>query len=143
MPPLPEMKILIAITGSQLGVVSGWLSSCSYTEDMLADIEAWDDSEDQWGVKPYMSCCHLRSDDLPASWLVSKYAQSGDLILLVIGSPLLLLVRPRPSLPTYEFVGQAMPCQMTWKDKFPSLVLHRLVKDIGQSLQSTEAFVLE
>jgi hypothetical protein len=117
------------------------IARCSYTEEMVAETEAWGETVDY--PKPDMSCEHIGRDELPASWLVPKSAQSGDLTLLAIGSPLLFLVRPRPSLLIYEFVGETMPCQMTWEDKFPSLVSHRLIKDVGESLQSTEAFVLE
>jgi hypothetical protein len=117
------------------------IAQCSYTNDLIAQIEELHEDVKAHGSP--ISRHYLGRDNFPASWLVPKGARSGDLILLATGSPLLLLVRPRPSSLTYEFVGQAMPCQMTRKDALPSLVLHWPINDFGKSCQSTEAFVLE
>jgi hypothetical protein len=117
------------------------IARCSYMDDLVAQIEEL--SEDFKNDESPTSRLHYGPDNFPASWLVPKGARSGDLILLVIGSPLPLLVRPRPSSLTYEFVGQAMPCQMTREDACPSLVLHRLIVYLGASSRSTEEYVLE
>jgi hypothetical protein len=117
------------------------IAQCSYMDDLVAQIEELHKDDKAHGSP--MSRYHLGRNNFPASWLVPKGARSGDLILLAIGSPLPLLVRPRPASLTYEFVGQAMPCQMTREDACPSLVLHRLIVYLGASSRSTEEYVLE
>jgi hypothetical protein len=117
------------------------VAKCSYMDGLIAQIEEL--HEDVKARGSPMSRRYLGRDNFPASWLVPKGARSGDLILFATGSPLLLLVRPRPSSLTYEFVGQAMPCQMTREDAFPSLVLHRLKRILGASFRPIEEFVLE
>jgi hypothetical protein len=164
-PTLPETRILAKImhhrSAELLGFVSilvrgnprfasrqiivppdnSVIAQCSYTDDLAADIE---ESKTTGRVdQSFFSNFRIGTDNFPASWLVPKGARSGDLILLVTGSPLPLLVRPRPSSLMYEFVGQAMPCQMTREDAFPSLVLHRLMRISGALFRPTEEFVLE
>jgi hypothetical protein len=120
------------------------IARCWYTDDLVAGMDKLDDYVKRDG--PLTARLQLGQDNLPASWLVPKSARSGDLILLATGSPLPLLVRPRPSSLTYEFVGQAMPCQTAREDTFPSSVLLRLIrliKHLGASSRSTAEFVLE
>jgi hypothetical protein len=117
------------------------IAQCSYMVDLIAQIKEL--GEEFKHDKSLTSRHHRGPDNFPASCLVPKGARSGVLTLLATGSPLPLLVRPRPSSLTYEFVGQTMPCQMTREDAFPSLVLHRLIMYLGASSRSTEEYVLE
>jgi hypothetical protein len=157
-----QMKIIINIKSPQrselLGVVSILdpalcssystivppeefvVARCLHTDGLMVQIE--ESAENHATHKSPFSREHLGRDNFPASWLVPKGARSGDLILLAVGSQILLLVRPRPSSRTYEFIGQAMPCQMTREDEFPSQVLYRLIKNFGEPRRSTEYSIL-
>lgn len=55
----------------------------------------------------------------PSSWIVPINARKDDLLIALLGSPLPVLVRLRPSTRTWEYVGSAVPCQVRHEYRTP------------------------
>ncbi|KAM0722655.1 hypothetical protein Q7P37_002096 [Cladosporium fusiforme] len=62
----------------------------------------------------------LTLENLPKSWVVPKRARVGDMILAADRAAAPILVRPRDTGGTFEFIGAAMPCQLKMTDAVPA-----------------------